>query len=86
MCRLTEGILKQFGFTKAEHHAMTCHDWLSHKHVAVGTKAGKIVVLEDGELKQTVDLASMLEAQEASLATAAAAPAGSGRPSTSGGL
>ena len=31
MCRLTEGVLKPFGFAKGEHHQMTCHDWLSPK-------------------------------------------------------
>jgi hypothetical protein len=38
MCRLTEGILKQFGFQKAEHHSMLCHDWLSSRHLTIGTK------------------------------------------------
>ena len=68
MCRLTEGILKQFGFTKAEHHAMLCHDWLSSRHVTIGTKAGKVLLLEDAELKQTIDMMSLIESSELSSA------------------
>ena len=66
MCRLTEGILKQFGFTKAEHHSMLCHDWLSSRHVTIGTKAGKVLLLEDAELKQTIDLSSLIESSDIS--------------------
>ena len=36
MCRLTEGVLKQFGFQKAEHHSMVCHDWIGARHVLIG--------------------------------------------------
>ena len=36
MCRLTEGVLKQFGFQKAEHHSMICHDWIGPRHVLIG--------------------------------------------------
>ena len=39
MCRLTEGVLKQFGFQKAEHHSMICHDWL-------GTLSNKMSVIK----------------------------------------
>ena len=66
MCRLTEGILKQFGFTKAEHHSMLCHDWLSSRHVTIGTRAGKVLLLEDAELKQTIDLSSLVESSDIS--------------------
>ena len=66
MCRLTEGILKPFGFAKAEHHAMLCHDWLSSRHVTIGTKAGKVLLLEDAELKQTIDMMSLIENSELS--------------------
>ena len=61
MCRLTEGILKPFGFSKSEHHVMLCHDWLTPRHVTIGTKAGKILLLEDAELKQTVDVGQMVQ-------------------------
>ena len=67
MCRLTEGILKQFGFTKAEHHIMLCHDWLSSRHVTIGTKAGKVLLLEDAELKQTIDVSSLIESADLSV-------------------
>ena len=67
MCRLTEGILKQFGFTKAEHHVMLCHDWLSSRHVTIGTKAGKVLLLEDAELKQTIDVSSLIESADLSV-------------------
>ena len=66
MCRLTEGILKQFGFTKAEHHQMLCHDWLSSRHVTIGTRAGKVLLLEDAELKQTIDVSSLIESSDIS--------------------
>ena len=66
MCRLTEGIVKQFGFTKAEHHQMLCHDWLSSRHVTIGTRAGKVLLLEDAELKQTIDVSSLIESSDIS--------------------
>ena len=62
MCRLTEGILKPFGFSKSEHHIMLCHDWLTPRHVTIGTKTGKILLLEDAELKQTVDVGQLFDA------------------------
>ena len=40
MCRLTEGVLKQFGFQKAEHHSMICHDWIGPRHVLIGKEKG----------------------------------------------
>ena len=55
------GVLKPFGFSKSEHHAMLCHDWLTPRHVTIGTKAGKILLLEDAELKQTVDVGQMVQ-------------------------
>ena len=61
MCRLTEGVLKPFGFAKGEHHQMACHDWLSSKHVLIGTKTGKVLVLEDAELKSTVDVFAVIQ-------------------------
>ena len=67
MCRLTEGVLKQFGFQKAEHHSMLCHDWLSSRHVTIGTKSGKVLLLEDAELKTTIDIISLIESSDLSL-------------------
>ena len=61
MCRLTEGVLKQFGFQKAEHHSMTCHDWLSPRHVCIGTKVGKILIMEDAELKTSADIIGLVD-------------------------
>ena len=69
MCRLTEGVLKQFGFQKAEHHSMLCHDWLSSRHVTIGTKGGKILLLEDAELKTTIDIISLIESSDLSQTT-----------------
>ena len=40
---------------------MLCHDWLTPRHVTIGTKAGKILLLEDAELKQTVDVGQMVQ-------------------------
>lgn len=40
---------------------MLCHDWLSSKHVVLGTKTGKVLVLEDAELRSTVDLYSLVQ-------------------------
>ena len=61
MCRLTEGVLKQFGFQKAEHHSMICHDWLGPRHVLIGTKVGKILIMEDAELKTSVDIINLID-------------------------
>ncbi len=57
---------------------MLCHDWLSSKHVVMGTKTGKALLLEDAELRTTVDVwAKIQEIQpEAAAAAAAAAAAG----------
>ena len=54
-------MLKPFGFSKSEHHAMLCHDWLTPRHVTIGTKAGKILLLEDAELKQQVDIPTLID-------------------------
>ncbi len=35
---------------------MLCHDWLGSRHLVVGTKTGKALLLEDAELRATVDL------------------------------
>jgi hypothetical protein len=69
MCRLTEGVLKQFGFQKSEHHSMLCHDWLSSRHVTIGTKGGKVLLLEDAELKTTIDIVSLIESSDLSMTT-----------------
>ena len=69
MCRLTEGVLKPFGFAKGEHHQMTCHDWLSSRHVLIGTKTGKVLVLEEAELKTTLDVFAMVQVIVAEPAT-----------------
>jgi hypothetical protein len=39
---------------------------LSSRHVTIGTKAGKVLLLEDAELKQTIDLASLIESSDIS--------------------
>eukprot|EP00094_Tigriopus_californicus_P008583 TCALIF_08273-PA protein Name:"Similar to WDR65 WD repeat-containing protein 65 (Homo sapiens)" AED:0.08 eAED:0.08 QI:0/0.28/0.12/0.75/0.42/0.37/8/0/1160 len=61
MCRLTEGVLKQFGFQKGEHHQMLCHDWMNSKHVLIGTKSGKVLLLEDAELRATIDVHALVQ-------------------------
>ena len=65
LCRLTEGVLKQFGYAKGEHHQMLCHDWMSPRHVLLGTKTGKVLLLEDAELRATVDVNVLVQAQAA---------------------
>ena len=40
---------------------MICHDWLGPKHLAVGTKTGKVLVLEDAELRSTVDVYELVQ-------------------------
>lgn len=72
MCRLTEGVLKQFGFQKAEHHSMLCHDWLGPRHVIIGTKVGKILIMEDAELKTTVDFISLIDSSDISASSSTA--------------
>lgn len=69
MCRLTEGVLKQFGFQKAEHHSMICHDWIGPRHVLIGTKVGKVLIMEDAELKSTVDIINLIENSNVSLSS-----------------
>ena len=40
---------------------MTCHDWLGPRHVCIGTKVGKILIMEDAELKTSVDLIALID-------------------------
>ena len=42
---------------------MTCHDWMSSKHVTIGTKTGKILILEEAELRSTVDVYKLMQDQ-----------------------
>jgi alcohol dehydrogenase class IV len=69
MCRLTEGVLKQFGFQKAEYHSLLCHDWLGSRHVIIGSKVGKILIMEDAELKCTTDIISLIENSDISISS-----------------
>ncbi len=40
---------------------MLCHDWLSSRHVTIGTKNGKVLVLEEAELRTTVDVYGVVQ-------------------------
>ena len=39
---------------------MLCHDWLSPKHVTIGTTTGKVLLLEEAELRATVDVHALM--------------------------
>ncbi len=58
---------------QGEHHQMLCHDWLSSKHVVMGTKTGKALLLEDAELRTTVDVWAKIQEVQPEVAAAAAA-------------
>lgn len=42
---------RQFGFSKADTIDVTCATWLSQDRLLAGTTDGKIMVIENGELK-----------------------------------
>nr|XP_040582177.1 cilia- and flagella-associated protein 57-like [Lepeophtheirus salmonis] len=46
---------------------MTCHDWLTPNHVIIGTKAGKVIVLENGDLKVILEFTTLLKSYLESL-------------------
>lgn len=58
---------------------MQCHDWLSPKHVTIGTQTGKVILLEDAELRATVDVYALMQKAALDFATQ-----GSGAGSGSG--
>ena len=58
LCRLIEGVLKTFEFTKGDQMNCFSHDWLSPRHVLVATEKGKVLLFEDAE--ELVDWISYL--------------------------
>ena len=50
---------------------MMCHDWLSPRHVTIGTQTGKVILLEDAELRASVDVYALMQKVAMDSATAA---------------
>lgn len=47
----TESIWRQFGYSKAENVHFTGCTWLSQDRLFLGTNDGKVLIVENGELK-----------------------------------
>ena len=67
LCRLIEGVLKTFGFTKGDQMNCFSHDWLSPRHVLVATEKGKVLLFEDAELKSTYSMEELTRQEDPDL-------------------
>lgn len=50
--RYTEGCLKQSGLAKVESINFLSHAWMAAERVVAGTDTGRLLVLENGELRR----------------------------------
>merc|ERR1711937_767757 len=49
--RYSETTLKPFAYQKLDPYDYLCHAWVEEQRVVVGTKEGKILIFDGGELK-----------------------------------
>jgi hypothetical protein len=54
--RYTEGHLKQHGTQKVDPRNYTAHTWLSGERMALACDNGKVYILENGDVKDTISL------------------------------
>ena len=51
---------------------MLCHSWLGPRHAVIGTKTGKVLVLDKAELRSTVSVYDLVQASVSSAAATGA--------------
>ncbi|XP_035517008.1 cilia- and flagella-associated protein 57 [Morone saxatilis] len=56
--RYSEGALKQCSFPKVESINFLCHTWMTAERVIAGTDTGRLLVLESGDLRREINMAS----------------------------
>lgn len=54
MLVLTENSWRQYGYSKAEGFPLRCATWLTQERIIAGTADGKIMVVENGELRLVI--------------------------------
>ncbi|XP_063431022.1 cilia- and flagella-associated protein 57-like [Mytilus galloprovincialis] len=59
--RYSEGNLKAFNFQKMEPQNFLCHAWVSEERVVVGTDTGKLLLFENGEIKNEFNIGASLQ-------------------------
>jgi len=62
--RFTEGHMKQHGTQKVDPRNYTSHSWLSGERLVVTCENGKTYILENGDVKDTIDLSKLEEKDE----------------------
>lgn len=62
--RYSEESLKPFGFQKFDQPNYLCQAWISDDRMIVGTEAGRLLLLESGELKTEFNLTKSDTAKE----------------------
>lgn len=61
MCKLIEGNLKPFGFTKGDILNCHCHAWYTPKHLLVVTEAGKVLLFEEAEMRTSYCVGDLVQ-------------------------
>lgn len=59
--RYSEGNLKAFNFQKMEPQNFLCHAWVSEERVVVGTDTGKLLLFENGEIKNEFNIGASFQ-------------------------
>ncbi len=62
----SDGVLKQSSFLKVESINFLCHTWMTAERVIAGTDTGTLLVIESGDLRREIDLASVQEQADGS--------------------
>merc|ERR1711881_187707 len=61
--RYTEGHLKQHGTQKIDPKNYTSHAWLAGDRLALTCENGKVYILENGDIKDTINLAKIFDGE-----------------------
>lgn len=56
MLAVTENAWRQYGYSKAEGFPLRCATWLTQERVVAGTADGKLMVVENGELRTVIKI------------------------------